>query len=205
MPAPVRAVLFDYGNVLVGWSPRQLYARLIPDEDRLDYFLTHVCPMSWHMLHDEGTPMDVTIPARQAAFPDFADEIAAWKTGFADMITGEITGSTQLVGELAAANIPQYVLTNMPTEMVQTCFGPFDFPRHFADIIVSGDEKTAKPGRRIFDISLARMGNLNPEDVFFTDDSPANIEAAHSYGFKTHLFTDPDALRRAMRDAGLPV
>ena len=131
MPAPIRAVLFDYGNVLVGWSPRKLYARLIPDPDQLDYFLDHVCPMSWHMLHDEGQEMAVTIPARQAEFPEFAAEIAAWKTGFAEMITGEITGSTQLVSELAAANIPQYVLTNMPSEMVETCFGPFDFPRYF--------------------------------------------------------------------------
>lgn len=205
MSAPIRAVLFDYGNVLVGWSPRKLYARLIPDPDRLDYFLDHVCPMSWHMLHDEGQEMAVTIPARQAEFPEFAAEIAAWKTGFAEMITGEITGSTQLVSELAAANIPQYVLTNMPSEMVETCFGPFDFPRHFKDIIVSGDEKTAKPLKPIFDISLKRMGGLAAEEVFFTDDSPANIAAAASYGFVTHLFEGPESLRHAMRDAGLPV
>lgn len=205
MPAPIRAVLFDYGNVLVGWSPRKLYARLIADPSRLDYFLDHVCPMSWHMLHDEGQAMADTIPARQAEFPEFAAEIAAWKTGFAEMITGEITGSTDLVKELAAAQIPQYVLTNMPSEMVETCFGPFDFPRHFKDIIVSGDEKTAKPLKPIFDISLKRMGGVSAEEVFFTDDSPANIAAAASYGFVTHLFEGPEGLRQAMQEAGLPV
>jgi FMN phosphatase YigB (HAD superfamily) len=109
------------------------------------------------------------------------------------------------VSELAAANIPQYVLTNMPSEMVETCFGPFDFPRHFKDIIVSGDEKTAKPLKPIFDISLKRMGGLAAEEVFFTDDSPANIASAASYGFVTHLFEGPEGLRHAMRDAGLPV
>ena len=107
-----------------------------------------------------------TIPARQAEFPEFAAEIAAWKTGFAEMITGEITGSTHLVAELSEAQIPQYVLTNMPSEMVETCFGPFDFPRHFKDIIVSGDEKTAKPLKPIFDISLKRMAAFRQKKSF---------------------------------------
>ncbi|NJR20219.1 MAG: hypothetical protein HC777_01145 [Hyphomonadaceae bacterium] len=122
---PIRAVLYDYGNVLVGWSPRKLYARLIVKPERLDYFLDKVCPMSWHFLHDQGIPMDVTIPQRQRLFPEFADEIAAWKTHFSEMMTGEITGATQLVEKLHRAGFPQYVLTNMPSEMVTTCFWPF--------------------------------------------------------------------------------
>jgi 2-haloacid dehalogenase len=202
---PIRAVLFDYGNVLVGWSPRKLYARLIPDPARLDFFLEHVCPMSWHMLHDQGQQMADTIPARQALYPEFAAEIAAWKTHFGEMITGEITGSTDLVYRLAEHGFPQYVLTNMPTEVVSICFDPFDFPKHFKDIIVSGDEKTAKPEKPIFDISLARMGGLDASEVFFTDDSPANIEAAKAYGFCTHLFQGPEGLRESMQRAGLPV
>jgi 2-haloacid dehalogenase len=205
LSAPIRAVLYDYGNVLVGWSPRHYYARVIPDPERLTFFLDHVCPMSWHMLHDQGQPMAVTIPERQALFPEFAAEIAAWKTDFSQMITGEITGSTALVERLAALAIPQYVLTNMPSEMVETCFGPFDFPKYFQGVIVSGDEKTAKPERPIFDIALRRMGGLKAEDVFFTDDSPANIEAARSYGFVTHLFEGPEGLKMAMQEAGLPV
>jgi 2-haloacid dehalogenase len=201
----VRAVLYDYGNVLVGWSPRKLYSRLIAKPERLDYFLEKVCPMSWHLLHDSGVPMAETIPQRQRLFPDFAEEIAAWKTGFGEMITGEITGSTDLVKTLAAANIPQYVLTNMPSEMVETCFGPFTFPAYFKDVIVSGDERQAKPERPIFLTSLARMGGLAPEEVFFTDDSAANIATARDMGFVAHLFEGPEGLKDAMRVAGLPV
>lgn len=202
---PIRAVLYDYGNVLVGWSPRKLYARRIAKPERLDYFLDKVCPMSWHLLHDSGVPMDVTIPERQGMFPDFSSEIAAWKTGFGEMITGEITGSTDLIPILNAAGIPQYVLTNMPSEMVATCFSPYTFPRYFKDVIVSGDEKTAKPERPIFDITLARMGGLHPSEVFFIDDSPANIETAKAMGFVAHLFEGPVGLATAMREAGLPV
>lgn len=202
---PIRAVLYDYGNVLVGWSPRKLYARLIAKPERLDYFLDKVCPMSWHLLHDSGMPMSVTIPERQGMFPEFATEIAAWKTGFGDMITGEITGSTDLIPVLNAAGIDQYVLTNMPSEMVETCFSPYSFPKYFKDVIVSGDEKTAKPERAVFEISLRRMGGIHPNEVFFADDSAANIAAAKEMGFVTHLFEGPQGMIKAMRDAGLPV
>jgi 2-haloacid dehalogenase len=201
----IRAVLYDYGNVLVGWSPREFYARVIAKPERLDYFLDKVCPMSWHVLHDQGVPMDETIPRRQAIFPDFADEIAMWKTHFGDMITGEITGTTALLPILHGADIPQYVLTNMPDEMVSTCFGPFDFPVYFKDVIVSGAEKLAKPDRPIFELTLARMGGLDPSEVFFTDDAPANIATAKDMGFVTHLFEGPEGLVRAMREVALPV
>jgi 2-haloacid dehalogenase len=206
LPArPIRAILYDYGNVLVGWSPRNLYARLIAKPERLDYFLDKVCPMSWHLLHDSGTPMSLTIPERQRIFPEFAEEIAAWKTHFGEMITGEISESTDLIPVLHAAGYPQYVLTNMPSEMVDTCFSPFSFPKYFKDVIVSGDEKLAKPEQPIFDVTLARMGVTDPRDVFFTDDSPANIATAKAMGFVTHLFEGPEGLVVAMRDAGLPV
>jgi 2-haloacid dehalogenase len=206
---PVRAVLYDYGNVIVGWDPRRLYARVIADPARLDHFLTHVCPMSWHMLHDQGQAMADTIPRRQAEFPDFADEIALWKTDFADMISGPIAGTVALIEALGRADIPQYVLTNMPDEMVEVCFGPFGFRHHFADVIVSGRERLAKPDPAIFALTLNRMGGLAPSSVLFVDDSPANIAAARAMGFQTVLFEGPEAgpvaLRGAMAAGGLPV
>lgn len=201
----VRAVLFDYGNVLVEWSPRALYSRMISDPARLEFFLAEVCPLSWHHQHDQGRPMAQTIPERQALFPGFAAEIAAWRDRFAETVVGPIEGSVALTGTLHAAGIPQYVLTNMPVEVVDVCFGPFDFPARFADIIVSGVEKVAKPDRGIFDIALARMGGLDPDQVLFTDDSRANIEAAAAMGFCTHLFEGADGLWAAARAHGLPV
>lgn len=201
----LRAVLFDYGNVLVGWNPRRLYARLIADPEKLDWFLETVCPLSWHLLHDQGQSMDQTIPARIAQFPDWASEIRAWDTGFAEMIEGEIDGSVRALEALVAAGVPCYGLTNMPSEKVETCFGPFAFPRLLTDVIVSGDEQLAKPDPAIYALSLRRMGGLRAQDVLFNDDSPANIAAAQALGFQTHLFRGPEGLWAALRDAGAPI
>lgn len=194
----IKAVLWDYGNVLVSWSPREFYKNIIKDTENLDFFLENVCPMSWHMLHDEGLAMDETIPVRQKLFPKFHNEIQMWKDNFEQMILGEISQSVEIVKTLKQNNFPQYILTNMPSEMVDICFEPFNLKQYFKDIIVSGDEKLAKPNKEIFELTLKRMGNLRPEEVFFTDDSVANIKTASEMGFHCHLFKDPQELKNEM-------
>lgn len=201
---PARILLWDYGNVLVRWEPRRIYVRLIPDPDRLDLFLSEVCPMSWHIQHDRGRPMDETIPERQAQYPDWACEIAAWKTGFGDMIGGAIESSVAIVERLAAAGVPQYVLSNLPSEMVETSFGRFAFPRLFADAIISGDHAMVKPDPALFHLALRRMGDPLPHEVVFVDDSPANIAAARALGMRAHLFAEGMDLAAVLRAEGLP-
>lgn len=201
---PARILLWDYGNVLVRWEPRRLYARLIPDPARLEFFLREVCPMSWHVAHDRGLPMGETIAARQAQYPEWADEIAAWRTRFGDMIGGPIAPSVALVEALHRAGAPQYVLSNMPFEMVATCFGPFAFPRLFADAIISGDHGLVKPDPALFQIALARMGGPDPAEVVFVDDSAPNVAAARALGFRAHLFAEGMDLAATLRAEGLP-
>lgn len=203
----IKAVLWDYGNVLVGWSPRHFYSQVISDKTRLEFFLDTVCPMSWHMLHDEGRPTSETIPLRQSQFPEFAAEIAMWQTHFANMITGPIYENIEIVKQLRANSIDQFVLTNMPSEFVEICFAPFGLREYFKDIIVSGDEKLAKPNADIFHLTLRRMNIASPAEVLFIDDSEINIEAAKSLGFQTHLFRQKQsgALIDTIRGAGLPL
>ena len=201
----IKAILWDYGNVLVGWSPRHFYSHIIEDRQKLEYFLERVCPMSWHLLHDQGRPMHETIRLRQAEFPEFANEIAMWKSHFGDMITGPITKNVQIVQKLHSASIAQYVLTNMPSEVVDICFEPYGLRQYFNDIIVSGDEKCAKPDTKVYEIALGRMGLKNPANVFFIDDSEANINAARLLGFQTHWFKNAIDLQSILKGAGLPL
>ena len=35
------AIIFDLGGVLIDWDPRHLYRKLIPDEERMEYFLAN--------------------------------------------------------------------------------------------------------------------------------------------------------------------
>lgn len=197
-----RAVLFDYGNVLVRWSRDNLYSKLIPDPAERDRFLNVVCPPDWHDQHDGGALMAETLPERIALFPDQAELIRAYGARYGEMIAGEIEGSIAILDELAAAGVPLAMLTNMPADQQDACFAPFSRRHLFPVIVVSGPLKLKKPDRRIFELTLAQMG-CAAADVLFVDDSAKNIEGAAALGFHTHLFTAPEPLREVLAEHGL--
>lgn len=198
----VRAVMFDYGNVLVRWDPNHLYRKLIADEAARAHFLTEICPLSWHAPHDGGALMADTIPARIALYPEHADLIAAWRTRYGEMVDGEIAGSVAILDELAAAGVPLGMLTNMPSDQQEACFAPFTRAHLFQSIVVSGPLNMMKPDPRLYAIALERLG-FPASEVLFVDDSAANVAGAAAVGMPAHRFTDPESLRGALAAEGL--
>jgi FMN phosphatase YigB (HAD superfamily) len=58
---------------------------------------------------------------------------------------------------------------------------------------MSFDIHAMKPDRAIYR-EAARMAGVSPQDVFYTDDRPENVEGAIAAGFDAVLFTTPAAL-----------
>ncbi|MCM1181929.1 MAG: HAD-IA family hydrolase [Roseburia sp.] len=59
--------------------------------------------------------------------------------------------------------------------------------KYFKDKIVSGDVKCRKPDKRIFELTLERIGRAASECVFI-DNSVINLEAAEALGVRPILF-----------------
>ncbi len=196
-----KAVVFDVGRVLFHWQLRALFEKLIDDEDELEWFLSHVVTEEWHFEHDRGRPLADMVPERIAQFPKYEAYIRAYATRFNETVPGPVEGSHDLVERLSNAGVPLFCLTNFGHEF-WNAFRPtkpiFDV---FEDIIVSGTEKVAKPDPRIYEIVEERSGRSG-DDLFFTDDNPANIEAAQQRGWDAHLFTDADALEAQLKQCG---
>jgi len=201
MPA-IKAVLFDVGNVLITWHPENLFRKVIADDARRAWFLENVVPMDWHMNHDAGVTFAENRKGPLERFPEFADEIHAFDTRFDEMLGEPIAETAAVVEELQQKGMPLYALTNMPQEKAQMVFSKIPVWRHIRDAVISGDEKMVKPDPAIYRLALDRMGLTAPE-VFFTDDSAANIAAARDLGFVTHLFDRPETLRPALVAAGV--
>ena len=66
----------------------------------------------------------------------------------------------------------------------------------------SWDLGVAKPSRAAYELAAERMG-ATPAQCFFTDDRPANVDAARPAGMTAHLFHDAAELRRALRGSRL--
>ncbi len=197
-----KAVVFDVGRVLFHWQLGALFEKLIDDPEELDWFLSHVVTEEWHFEHDRGRALADMLPERIALYPQYESHIRAYATRFNETVPGPVEGSHALVERLAGAGVPLFCLTNFGDEFWEV-FRPtqpiFD---HFADIIVSGKEKVAKPEARIYEIVEERSGR-RADALFFTDDNPANIAAAKARGWDAHLFTDAASLETQLKASGL--
>lgn len=198
----IKAVLFDIGNVIIPWSPEKLFVKIIPDAERRRFFLDQVVPMDWHNNHDAGVTFAENRKGPLERFPEFAGEIMAFDERFEEMLGAVVPETIAVIEELHTRGVPLYALTNMPTEKAELVFSHIPVFSYFRDVVISGVEKIMKPGPEIFDLTLKRIG-LPAKDIFFTDDSAANIAMAASKGFVTHLFDQPDTLRPALVAAGV--
>jgi 2-haloacid dehalogenase len=198
----VSAVVFDVGRVLYQWDLAHLFRQIVGDPERLDKLLGEVVTEEWHFQHDAGRPLAEMVPERIALYPDFENEIRAYATRFNDTIPGPVPGSHALVARLAAAGVPLFAITNFGAELWAR-FRPsapvFDA---FRDIVVSGEEKLAKPDAAIFALAERRFGH-RAGSMLFIDDNAANITAARDCGWQVHHFTDAGRLEAELLARGL--
>jgi 2-haloacid dehalogenase len=199
---PTRAVVFDVGHVLYGWDIGALYRKLIPNDARRDWFLSHVVTADWHFQHDRGRSVAETIPELQARYPAEADLIAAYAPRWLETITGPVPGMHELVAELDDAGVPLFAITNFSDEfwaMFRPTAPIFD---RFRDVVVSGAEKLWKPEAEIYRLARRRFG-LDAGEGLFVDDRIENVRAGEAQGFPGHHFTGVARLRQRLAAEGL--
>lgn len=190
----VKAVIFDVGNVLFRWEPEALYRDLIPDAGERAWFLANVVTNDWHFQHDAGRLFAETSAELIARFPQMADLIRVWGERFNDTITGGVPGMAALVEQLHESGVPLFAITNFSAEFWRPFVATQPIFTLFSDIVVSGEEKLAKPDPAIFHLAMTRFG-LGAGEALFVDDVPANAEAASRCGLIGHHFSDVDRLR----------
>lgn len=196
------AVVWDFGNVIVRWDPRTLYSKIFPDPAERDRFLAEVCTPAWHAPTDCGVPFAENCAALIEKHPRHAAEIRAWHERWDEMFSGAIAETEAAIEALHARGVPQYGLSNISYETVDSTMAMSPAFARLTDVIASGREGVMKPDPAIFELACARFGRA-ADELLFVDDSARNIEAARRLGFHTHHFTDPAALGPALQAYGL--
>ncbi len=189
----INAAVFDVGRVIVQWDLRHLVAKVVNDPAECDWVLSHVITERWHFQHDAGRDLSEMVAERKALFPQFADVIDAYAARFIETIPGRVPGTADLIEALHVQGTPLFAITNFGAEFWKQ-FAPTEpVLELFADIVISGREKLAKPDVAIFRHAAKRFGH-DPAAMLFIDDNPANIAAAAAEGWHVHHFTDAAAL-----------
>jgi epoxide hydrolase-like predicted phosphatase len=191
-------VVFDIGNVLLHWDPRLLYRKLFKDEATVEWFLQEVCSPSFNLELDSGRPFSEALADLTGRFPKYAAEIRAYDERWLETTQGLIADSVEILETLRRNGIRNYAITNFSADKFSVVRSLFPTLDAFDGIVVSGEERVAKPDPRIYRLLLDRYG-LAPADCIFIDDSLKNVDGARAVGMHAHRFESAGDLRCELR------
>jgi 2-haloacid dehalogenase len=199
-------VVFDIGNVLVAWDPRNLYRRYFEGrEEQMEWFLSNVCTPAWNVEQDRGRSFaDAVELLVKEHPPELHPMIRAFDREWQETISGPIHGTVDILKALKRSNVPVFAITNWNQDKFREARKRFEFLNSFDGIVVSGDERLLKPDREIFELFYARYG-VKPETAVFIDDSLRNVEGARAAGMHALHFTSAETLARDLRKLGFSV
>lgn len=197
----IDAVIFDIGNVLVGWQPERYYDRVYGEERRKALFAA----VDLHGMNDRvdrGGDFRETIYATARQHPDWAGEIRDWHDNWIELAQPPIDHSIRLLRALRTRGVPVFALTNFGVGSYAYAQTQFDFLNEFDREFVSGRMQVIKPEPLIYEMVEAESG-IAPERLIFTDDRADNVAAAKARGWQTHHFDGPEGWAARLVSEGL--
>ena len=200
-PRTPNTVIFDLGGVVLRWEPNAAFAQVLP-EDEIEGFLTEISFPDWNRSHDAGRDWSEGEAELIARLPHRREAILAYRRYFELAIPGMVEGTSALLAELGQTPVPLHALTNWAADTFAETRQRFGVLNRFAAIMVSGEERLAKPDPAIFRRLIERH-RLDPALTLFIDDSTANCEAAAALGLQTWRFVDAGGLRDELVRLGL--
>jgi 2-haloacid dehalogenase len=205
----IKAVVFDFGGVLIDWDREYVYRKLIPDDTERRWFLDHVVGMEWVLQQDAGQTIAEGNAELIARYPEHEALIRAFYERWQEMVGGVLKEGVALVDTLDAAGVPLFGLTNWSAETFPWAWERFAILRRFREVIVSGRVGVAKPDPAIFALMWTEiernLPGIEPREVAFIDDNAHNIRAASALGWNAIHHTSAAETGLRLRELGLPV
>lgn len=201
----IKNILFDMGNVLIHFDRKVFLDRLDVTEEEKQLLLREVfLSVEWVQM-DRGTLAEPEAEVRICRrLPEYLHHAAHSLVSLWDEPMLPVLGMAELVEELKQNGYSIYLLSN--ASIRQHEYWP-KIPgwQFFDGKVISADEKIMKPHPDYYHIALERFG-LKPEECFFIDDVPANIEGALFCGISGTVFhKDVSLLRNQLRAIGVTV
>lgn len=197
----IKSVIFDLGNVLIYWDPKNLFDENYFDSvEKRDYFLQHICTDAWNEIQDGGRSIVEGTHDMISKYPDWEPAIRDYYGRWTEMLNGPIKKSVEVLKQLKESGKYQlYALTNWNACLFEIALVRYDFLQWFDGRIVSGEEKMRKPSNEFYSILQLRFG-VTPSEAVFIDDNLRNINAAAALGYKTIHFVSPEQMKKELQD-----
>ncbi len=193
----IKNFVFDMGNVLVFYDSRRASRRFAADEEEMEAVNTSVFVSPEWLLLDMGLiSQDEALRRMQARLPEGHAREAArmclehWH----EYCMWPVPGMEELVTWLKGNGYGLYLCSNASLRMLDCYLDVIPGIRLFDGVLFSAEEKCMKPQKEMYRHLFQRF-RLRPEECFFIDDLPANIQGARECGMDGYCFADGDVER----------
>ena len=197
----IKNIVFDMGNVLVRYDSMRTSRQFEEDETELNLVNTSVfVSPEWIFLDMGVMSEEEALKKMQARLPQGHAREAArlclehWH----EYCMWEIPGMRELVTELKEKGYGIYRCSNASLRMLSCYRQVIPAIELFDGVLFSAEVKCLKPQKEIY-MHFYRRFNLKPEECFFIDDLPGNIEGARQTGMDGYCFADGDVERLKAR------
>jgi putative hydrolase of the HAD superfamily len=198
----IRALLFDLGNVLIYFSHQRMMQQVATllgvGIDALKQLFFHEGLLARYetgQLVTDQLVIELNRIARQRADP------AAIRTAASDIFWRN-ESIEPVIDRLAASGRPLIMVSNTSEVHRQWVDERFAIVRHFQRRALSYEVGAVKPDPRIFQRAVELAG-VPAQECFFTDDTPAYVEAARALGLDAHVYTDTPTLVEVLASRGV--
>ena len=204
--AAIKNIVFDLGGVLVDWNPDYVYRKIFNnDEIRMRWFYQNICTPDWNEEQDAGRTLAEGTELLVKKFPEQADNIRAYYGRWEEMLGGPIEGTVRILEKLRKnKDLKLYALTNWSHETFPIALARYGFLNWFDGRLVSGEEKTRKPFKKIYELLVSKF-SIEPSVSIYTDDNPRNLQPAADLGFHTIHFQSPDLFGNELKKLGIKI
>ena len=204
MKSNIKAIIFDLGNVLIGFDHRIAVSKILRHTPKstceiYDLFFDS----EWTREFEKGKIMPLEffqkVKSSLSLSLGYEEFLPIWNEIFFAKPESE-----KFVGSLDSG-LKLLMLSNVNKLHYQYLRGTFSSAFNLFEpdkIIPSCETGFIKPAKEIYDLALLRSG-VAREDVIYVDDRQDLVEAACSYGLKSIQFQDVDKLRREFLSLGI--
>ena len=198
----IDTIVFDIGNVLMGFDPMAYLRRILPDEETVQRVNGAIWGTGcWNAL-DHGDDEAETVRRMLAAEPGLEQEVRCAFENIGQCMSVREYAAVW-IRDLKARRYRVLYLSNYSEHAMRANPDVLYFLPETDGGVFSCREKLMKPDPAIYRLLCERYA-LTPERCIFIDDNGENVEAARRFGMKAIRFTDFEATSAALDEALSP-
>ena len=197
----IKNIVFDMGNVLVGYDADIVCRHFIKDDQERERVKTAVfVSPEWIML-DMGVMEERDAIEKMTSRLSSEQEKEAARQCFDHWHEYNMWGINEMrsvIEDLKAKGYKIYLCSNASVRLLECYRDLIPGIELFDGVLFSAPEKCLKPQKEIYE-RLFEKFHLKPEECFFIDDLPLNIDGAAACGMKGYCHDgDVEKLKREL-------